>query len=725
MKKIGDAYENLMEPIIRTNRSMVPMYSTVTGEVISDPRQLQPAYWRQNLESPVLFRSAIKNVLGDTENNHVLLEIGPHSALSGPLRHIFNEEERKVKLEYVPTLLRSQDQVTSLLATAGQLHLCHVPVDLAAINGHGRILTDIPPYPWRHDKKYWHESRLTKEWRLREYPQHELLGSRLPGSTDLEPAWRNILSLENVPWVCDHRFGTDIVFPGAGYIAIIGEAIRQVSKVHDYTIRNLFNKTPLVLKQTAPTEIITSLKPVRLTNSLDLAWYEFTITAYVKDKWVKCCIGIVRAGDQGEHLVNEIPTFPRHLGKELWYETLRNHGTDLGPRFRLLENISANPLKQEAAATMELNERDNGSQYTLHPVVIDQGFQMVGIASTQGLTRRAGKSRMPISVEEIYVSNARESISLAASLEKFDPKQKVSTPADVLAISESIVTFSMKGVVFVEVGHNEDPGEFGVPLASRIEWQPDVDFVPGKGLLSPAITKTEPMDLLVKLALLTAIEMANRVQDSDPDSDYSKKYEAWVNSNLSRVQEIYSMIPGSGKWKPIDMSTRQELFDELACAAASSSPELKPFGKILRRVLDALEGEISPMEFFMEDEGWRSVYEFAATWADWSKFLTLLGHSNPSMKVLEIGAGVGGATAAIVNALHTQEKVRQYSKYIFSDASRDRVTEAKEMFSKNQAFEYEVLDINRDPFEQGFVKESYDLIIISDVSQTKLAQICS
>lgn len=726
MKKIGDAYENLIDPMVRTNLSMVPMYSTVTGQVILDPRQLQAGYWRQNLESPVLFRSAIKKAMDDTEKNHVFLEIGPHSALSGPLRHIFNEEDRKIKLEYVPTLLRGQDQDACLLAAAGRLYLCHLPVDLATINGRGSVLTDIPPYPWRHDKKYWHESRLTKEWRLREFPHHELLGSRLPGSTDLEPTWRNILRLENIPWVWDHRAGMDIVFPAAGYITMAGEAIRQISKVRDYTIRNMFIKTPLTLKETTTTEVITSLKPARLTNSLDLKWYEFTISAYANDKWFKCCIGIVRAGKHGEHLVKEIQTFPRLLEKDLWYETLRDAGVEFGPRFRRLENISTNPLKQEAAAMVETNEQDTECQYTLHPVLIDQGFQLVGIAASQGLIRRSGTPKVPVSIEEVYINSVEDGFSLAASLKKVsNEKQRFSTAAEAFAISKNTVTFSMKGVVFVAMTYNADLANFSIPLASRIDWQPDIDFVPGKGLISPAITTVEPMDLLVKLILLTAIEIASFAQDSNPDSKNTKQYETWVNSNLARVQEIYSMVPECGKWKPIEMSNRQELFDELRSAAGSSSPEMKPFGRILRKILDALEDEISPMEYFMADEGWKALYEFAGTWSDWTKFLALMGHSNPSMKVLEIGAGVGGATAAIVHALYTKDKVRQYGKYVFSDACHDRVAEAKEMFSQNDGFEFTVLDINQNPLEQGFEKETYDLIIVSDVGLMKPAQLCS
>jgi hypothetical protein len=54
--------------------------------------------------------------------------------------------------------------------------------------------------------------------RFRKFKRHELLGSRTLESTDIEPSWRNVLRLEDVPWLADHKIVEDIVFPCAGYV---------------------------------------------------------------------------------------------------------------------------------------------------------------------------------------------------------------------------------------------------------------------------------------------------------------------------------------------------------------------------------------------------------------------------------------------------------------------------------------------------------------------------
>ncbi|KAM3080300.1 hypothetical protein ACMFMG_005261 [Clarireedia jacksonii] len=95
------------------------------------------------------------------------------------------------------------------------------------------VLTDLPRYPWNHSNSYWYESRVSKAWRPRRFGHHELLGLRVPQTTDNDPVWRVMLSLDDVPWLADHQVKGDIVFPFAAYVSMAGEAFRQVSGVQE------------------------------------------------------------------------------------------------------------------------------------------------------------------------------------------------------------------------------------------------------------------------------------------------------------------------------------------------------------------------------------------------------------------------------------------------------------------------------------------------------------
>lgn len=196
-----------------------------------------------------------------------------------------------------------------MLMTAGRLYSSGYHVELSAVNGKiGKVLTDLLSYPWVHEEEFWTETRLSQQWRGPQHPCHELLGSRCLESSEIEPSWRRILQLDHVPWLLDHALGQDVIFPCAGYIAMAGEAIRQLTGSEGYTIRKLFMQTPLVLKALDAVEVLTNLCPVRLTDTVDSAWFEISIMAYQNGSWKRHCVGQVRAGSSGYQLTRDKST---------------------------------------------------------------------------------------------------------------------------------------------------------------------------------------------------------------------------------------------------------------------------------------------------------------------------------------------------------------------------------------------------------------------------------
>lgn len=92
-----------------------------------------------------------------------------------------------------------------------------------------KVSPDLPTYPWDDSTSNWYESRVSKDWRFRPHGHYALLGQRIPEATGLEPSWKVLLDLQDEPWLADHKFKQIVVFPYAAYIAMAGEAIRQIS----------------------------------------------------------------------------------------------------------------------------------------------------------------------------------------------------------------------------------------------------------------------------------------------------------------------------------------------------------------------------------------------------------------------------------------------------------------------------------------------------------------
>jgi acyl transferase domain-containing protein len=343
MEEVGADYHALLNGHVPTKRMEVPFFSSVTSKAVADSKQLGPSYWRRNLESPVLFYSATRACLNQLSQDNIFLEIGPHSALAGTLRQIFKAVEISKLPVYVPSLVRGKNGTGSLLTAVGQMHLLAVPIKFEVVTPGKAVLTNLPAYPWRHETKYWNESRITREWRTRRFPKHELLGTRILEGNDLEPTWRNILRLEDVPWMQDHKVIDDIVFPAAGYITMTGEAVRQLAKTDDFTLRHVLIKTALVLQDLKTTELMTSLRRVRFTAALDSDWYEVVISSYNGTSWIKHCIGQVRAWREQSIQAKNIGTLSRKVPASTWYSALKRLGLNYGPSFQGLADISAGP----------------------------------------------------------------------------------------------------------------------------------------------------------------------------------------------------------------------------------------------------------------------------------------------------------------------------------------------------------------------------------------------
>ena len=80
------------------------------------------------------------------------------------------------------------------------------------------------------------------------------------------------------------------------------------------------------------------------------------------------------------------------------------------------------------------------------------------------------------------------------------------------------------------------------------------------------------------------------------------------------------------------------------------------------------------------------------------------------LRMLEIGAGTGGATAAVLPVLPAGR-----TEYHYTDLSAGFFAGAATRFADYPFLEYRVLDIERDPLAQGFAPQRYDLVVAANV----------
>ncbi|KAL4999225.1 hypothetical protein BDV10DRAFT_184633 [Aspergillus recurvatus] len=509
MEALGEGYQQAMVASGVVGRApKIPFYSSVTGKRFGlegcGDEVFAPQYWRANLERPVLFRSAVSDILHSPDiKNEVFLELGPHPALASPLRQILSQHT--CKAPYIASLIRSQNVVEAFLQAIGKLYTLRVDIDFKALMSHGAAVTGLPRYPWDHQRRHWYESRVSKEWRHREHPAHDLLGIRVPESTELDPVWRNLLHIENVPWLCDHKINEDIVFPFAAYVAMAAEAARQISGVQDgVSLRHVVVTAALLVDEEAATELVTSLRRHRLTDSLNSEWWDFSISSHNGDVWTKHCTGQVRAESvkQSPQEKQEVATatLPRKVNIDRWNATLRRSGLNYGPSFTTLTDVHCSTGSAHSAiGHMQNNRWGDERRYHLHPVVLDSYFQLLSVAHGNGVAHRY-RRLIAASVENLTLYRCSdETISLAATA--VFTEDGLIGHGSCKSNARTILQASGVRVSFFEEADGADD-ERRLPITARCQWVPHIDFQDPAGLIH------EPAGFGLSLSPLA--ELANR-----------------------------------------------------------------------------------------------------------------------------------------------------------------------------------------------------------------------
>ena len=713
MTPVGDAYRHMMGDSIKSKAPLIPFMSSVTGHMVDGDDTLGSAYWLQNLLSPVRFRASVGQLLKDVQGPYHFLEVGPHNALMGPVRETLAESGRPFL--YTPSLKRGEQCEDNFLSAIGNLHIHGLPIDFAKLTPIGAVLTNLPPYPWDHDTDYWYENRLSKEWRHRQFPHHDLLGSRLAESTNCDPSWRNVFQTKNAPWIHDHKIRDDIVFPFAGYVAMAGEAIRQLNEPGEgYSLLQVRVDTALILSRDSPVEIVTSLHRDRWTDSLDSDWWEFTISSHNGRAWTKHCGGKVRSRSQNDKTTKNLLTLPRSVGSTRWYEQMRHVGLNYGPAFSGLQNIKSSTEDHLATASVSYPIIIKGdSTYPLHPIAIDLSLQLCSVASSKGTARKFTKLAVPTKIDEIDVWRCDSDISLRAEVTFSTSGSQGATDA----VSAGKQVLRVHGLHMSALEEDTIEGE-DRHAAARLVWRPDMDFVDAATLFKPPpFHRREVFPLVDELTSLCVIETEKRLRNLPPSEPHFERYRNWLKDYVDCSSEATPMQERDMK-SLCSMGDQQRHKNIELLLARLADTSWWPIGKGMARVLENCEaifqGQVEPLEILMHEDTLSKMYGVCDTW-DRSAFLELFGHNKPNLKIVEVGAGTGTTTQTILSGMRNAAGQPMYSRYTFTDISAGFFPAAKERLQDFENLDFMPLDISRDPMEQGFTMNSYDAVIATNV----------
>ncbi|KAI1330639.1 hypothetical protein F5Y16DRAFT_339584 [Xylariaceae sp. FL0255] len=768
MQKLAEPYYESMANLKAGEATSTRMFSSVTGKEIDDAGLINPQYWVDNMVNCVRFSPALTAIMGEPAVSGkpvVLMEVGPHGALQGPVKQILKAlKTQPSELNLFSLLTRKEDAIRTMLKGVGILFQKGLPIDVSKANHLDSkqelpsFLVDLPPFSWNHNTRFWYETAMSMAYKNRSEPKHDILGARDVFSGEAEPAWRNYLRPSEIPWARHHGVQDMFLFSAAGFLTMVVEAMRQIAEpgkvIEGYQFRDVFPGPPIVLtdNEDQPVETKLQLRNWRLASrSLTTYWKEFSIASRTRDgTWTQHSTGLVAmkyaadnhatsfADEQAannETYKNEYARIQNnHLtartGAE-FYSKFEKLGMRWGETFKTLQE--SHTVGNSVVATLQVPDTqvwmpaNVESSYVVHPATLDGIFHV--LLAAKGVE----KITVPKYIERIYISSKlpTDAGSKLKGYAEIKEKWADGTNGTVVLSDEKwaeplLIFEGLKSTDYNSGAKDEEDAEAKVKsvrkLGAYTNWYVDVENSSAtlREMLNkavgaaPQVPYSEVYDL-EWCAYIVCKRMAQRFTDEDAKRmapHHLIFYNYMKNQvELANASKLPCQTP---EW----LSSSKETEDEVLVRAGATSLEGKMMVRICDNIESVLLGEIEPWELMNHDNALNEMYRYGLsderTPAVQCEYIKQLAAKRP-LRILEIGAGTGSATSRIFAALNENWQGK-LTKYTYTDISGSFFAEAAEEFKEYRSImDFKVLNVENEPAQQGFEEGTYDVVVAFQV----------
>ncbi|KAF7195137.1 Highly reducing polyketide synthase PKS2 [Pseudocercospora fuligena] len=750
----------------------VEFYSSVTGSH-KEIRSFDARYWVANLISRVQFDGAMQDMLlgGQkqhiAENSmHIVLEIGPHGALKSPIQQILktmnSRSDPKLTIpKYYSILDRGKAADESAVTTAGHLFGHGVDVNLAAINRThikdvpSKLLTNLPPYSWNKTTSFAHIPRAVENFLRPRSPGNVLLGHTFDEGAGLGHTFRNVFTLDDLPWLRDHKIGGHVVFPFAAYLVMAIEALQIIDPSESMDsavlVREMRIDQALWIFEPDTVQLRLTIQPYMIGPSLgsNKKW-SFAICSWDGDSaWTQHTCGQIMFDDTSAVSHSSKRAYDLLTSSDAWqqddvakvYRTLDAASLEYGSSFQGMQQlwtrsattaVSQNAVLDIATAT----EMCNDGLSTIHPATLDAFLHPLLSVWTDRST--SPRPYVPTFASQVRIKRGfcvDRGQRFRVAAERFTWKHDYAgeTYASVIAFTEAEASNSVDDAV-VEIDNLTL-----TPMANARK----NDVQPIHALESYTMEHFELVDLLSRPQLELVLredtapaadvdiglaaqqdqaamhflnEAADQLAQCADDAEapgHLRRFALWARRLLKQNHQNDTPFTRSLK----DLNQRESALRAFSSTSAAS----QSICEIGQRLPQILRREVEPLDVMVQDGLLARTYSedesLKATYPAMAKFVTLLSKTNPMLKVLELGAGTGGATEHLLHAMTSNaSNPPGFLHYTYTDISSGFFENARERFIRwSRQLQFAKLNVCEDPTSQGFQAASYDLIVAANI----------
>ncbi len=700
----------------------IPVVSTATG-TWNRGQSFDASYWWQNVRQPVLFAPAVNRLADD--GYRLFLELSPHPVLAPSILECLAECEGD-SASVLPSLRRHEDERRTLLRSLATLYVKGIPVDWASVLGRDGNHVRLPTYPWQRER-HWFEPVVDDAPLLHHLAGadtgHPLLGRRLRTA---RPTWETDIGDSRLAFLGGNVLAERPAFPGSAYIetmlaaagALHGPDQRSLALedvrferlllLHDREHRQL---QCVVDEPTARVEIHSASKEdgtswtCHATGRLG-QFRAGSVTGSVD-------LGAVRARCSTRVAVDD------------FYVSVAQRGLTYSGAFRGITELWRG--RGEAFGRIVLPESacQSSEEYRAHPALLDAAFQTFVAALASGGEHALGDRG------QIVLAGVKRIVSHAPAGARFWCHAWVdgaTSEGHVDLIDDTgNVLMKCQGLRLkaLHEGHRD---------AGDLLWQEVWERSPRPELPHSGLDQLSPSDVARDVQPLMD-RFAAEVGFGEYDALIEPALNAMTVRSIRAALAQLGWSEGDGDGQAARLGIlpgRRQLFTRVVeiartadadvgfdKAALDERADVESAVRLVResgaRLAATLRGEEDARGWLVAGDASRALEDFYGR-TPWSLLFNrsiaevvaaVARRSGHKLRILEIGAGTGATTSAILSRVPDA-----VAEYVFTDVSPFFVKRARDRLQPTSTVRFDVLDIEHEP---AVSEPEFDLVIAADV----------
>nr|WP_203073874.1 non-ribosomal peptide synthetase [Roseomonas ponticola] len=550
---------------------------------------------------------------------------------------------------------------------------------------------------------------------------HPLLGRPIPLPLSSERRWSCVIDLARpaTAFLAQHRIEGQAILPASAYVEM------ALAAFPGQAIEALEITAPLRLADAAPAHLH--------TIAADGA---FRILSHRPED--PASAPVIHA--TGRLAPRAAPSAPpaasgdTPLDPAALYDALNQRGIQHGPAFRLLGAIRRGPGTASATLAPPAPE----PRFALHPATLDAAFQLVAAA----VAAEAGATLVPGGIGHIAL-HRRPGPAPRVTVTARPEGDGIT--ADLALIDDEGVALEVRGLRFLprpgsqafwQEARHPAPlleglappaflpsaarlGAALAPEAARLAALHDMDAYARQGEALESVATAYVVQALRRLGLPFKPGAQLTFGALSEALGIAERHHRLFRRLLSMLAEDGILKRDGRRWTVLRAPPEAPpAIDAVLAAAPAMQGEVAVLRRCGEALADVLTGRTEPLAllFPANEAGAGAFYETSAYAHTVNGLLraaaTRLAAATPKgrrLRVVEVGAGTGGATGALLEAL--PEAARHYR---FTDVSQAFLTAATRKFA-GADLSTALLDIERDPAAQGFAPGCADVVLAANV----------